>query len=146
MRVLKKNCQVMYYSLPIGTRPKYERDEDGQIKYITVDGKSIPKIMGGIETSYSKPVKFEASISGRLNELHAASYGVDQSSVYSEIMCLKNYLPLKYGMKVWRNNPVEYIIDESDGEPNPDSADYTVKGFMDEFLNYDWLLLQRNDS
>lgn len=146
MRVLEKNRQTMYYSLPCGTRKKYERNDDGTIKYIEIDGEIVPKSAGEIETKYSRPVQFKASLSGRLNELHAVAYGVDASSVYGEIMTLKGLLPLKYGMKIWRNSPIEYLIDEEDGEPNADTADYTVKGFMDEYLNYDWLLVQRVDA
>lgn len=146
MRTLRKNKQKMFYSVPSGTRDKYKKNPDGTIKTIEYKGKIIPESAGGYETSYSKPIEFVASISSKLNEMHAVSYGVDQSSIYSEVMVTKGMLPLKYGMKIWLHNDIEYLISEEDGEPNPDTADYTVKGIMDEFKDYDWLLLQRNDE
>lgn len=146
MRTLRKNKQKMYYSIPIGTRPKYVYDDDGNVKLVLVNGKYVPAKAGGYETKYSKPVEFMASISSRLNEMHAVSYGVDQSSIYSEINCVKGLIPMKYGMKIWRTNEIKYLIDEEDGEPNPDTADYTVRGVLPEFKDFDWLLLQRNDT
>ena len=42
MRSLKKNKQKLYYSLYSEEIPVYERDGDGNIKYIEVDGKQEP--------------------------------------------------------------------------------------------------------
>ena len=136
----------MYYSIPSGIRDKYNKDKDGNVKFVEVDGMLVPSSAGGKETSYSEPIKFMASISSKLNELHAEAYGVSQSDIYSEICLIKGQIPLKYGMKIWLHNPIEFLISEENGEPNVDSADYTVKGFMNEFIDYDYILLQRNDS
>lgn len=145
MRTLRKNRQKMYYSIPVGNGKAYERDKNGNIKYTTMpDGTVVPISKGGLETEYSTPVEFSACITSRLNEMHSASYGVSQSSIYSELCVRKGYMPLKYGMKIWKESEIKWII--PDKVPNPDSADFTVNGFMSEFLDYDYLLLQRTDK
>ena len=42
MRTLNRNKQKMYYSLQDGTSPVYMTDDDGNVKYIEVDGEQIP--------------------------------------------------------------------------------------------------------
>lgn len=146
MRANLRNKQKMYCSLYIGEVPVYELDEDGNpiVEYITDEGVVIYRDTGTKKPIYGKPFEIWASISSKLNELHARAYGVDQSSVYSEIMVEKNIVKLEYGTKIWKNSPIQWE-DEESGRPNVDSSDYTVKGILDEFLNFDWFLLQRNN-
>lgn len=145
MRTLRKNKQKMNYSLYVNSSVVYELDENGNkiIDYVDEEGNVYYRETGTIEPHYDTPVEFWASISSRLNELHAREYGVDQSSVYSEICCDKGQLPLEYGAKIWRISEIEY---NEDGTVDESTSDYTVKGILDEFLDYDWYLLQRNNK
>lgn len=145
MRTLEKNKQKMKYSLYIDSATEYALDENGQkiVDGYYPDGSPIYREVGTLNAHYDVPVDFKANISGKLNEAHAKEYGVDQSSIYAEIMCLKGQLPFVYGTKVWKDNPVVWE-DEENKIPQADSADYTVKGVLTEFANYDWFLLQRN--
>lgn len=170
-RMARINKQNMYYSLYSGTVPVYERDENGFIIYIDVDGESVPVEAGTQEARYEMPVAFTANISSELNEMHIKAWGVDQSSIYSEIVCQKNYLPLEVGAIIWRTSPITYdSVDDqflSDGNgsyigisggdtylvtnsgeliPHQASADYTVVGIRTEGLTEDWYLLQKNSS
>lgn len=142
MRVLQKNKQRMFYSLYTQSTPVYEKDENGETKYIEVDGEQVPIEVGTKEPHYGKPVEFYANISSKLNELHAREWGVDQSSIYSTLVVPKGYLPLIAGMLIWRTTPIEWE-DEENEIPDSTSADYTVCGIMDEGLTTDSLLLQR---
>lgn len=164
------NKQNMYYSLYSGTFPVYEKDEDGFPLYIEVDGERVPVEAGTQEARYSTPVPFRANINSELNEMHVRAWGVDQSSIYSEIVCQKDYLPLEIGAIIWRQSPIEFesaenqwITDEGDryivlktddyivannGQkiPRQSSADYTVVGIRTEGLTEDWFLLQKASS
>lgn len=56
--MLDINKQKMAYSLQNVRVPIYDTDEDGNIKYITVDGVKVPVDTGEYTTGYSKPVFF----------------------------------------------------------------------------------------
>ncbi len=122
----------MFYALFDERREVYELDDEGEkiVDFVKPDGTEVYRTTGTMQDYYKTPEPFRASISSQLNELHALSYGVDQSSVYST--------------KIWRENPIKWI-DEEEGIPDQSSADYTVKGKLTEYLNFDWYLLQRNN-
>ena len=169
-RMARINKQNMFYSLYSGTFPVYETDEDGFPLYIEVDGEQVPVEAGTQEAHYSVPVPFSAVISSELNEMHVRAWGVDQSSIYAEIVCQKDYLPLEIGAIIWRQSPIEFestenqrVTDEgdryividvndyivaNDGQkiPRQSSADYTVVGIRTEGLTEDWYLLQKASS
>lgn len=145
MRTLRKNRQAMFYSLYKSAEPIYETDEDGNIKYMEIDGVQVPIEVGTREAHYDTPVEFKANIHSELNEMHLKSYGVDQSSIYSEIIVEKGKLPLKIGTIIWRESEIIYE-DEEQTTPKQSSADYTVKGVMTEALHEDYYLLQRNST
>lgn len=145
MRMPRRDKQDMYYALSNGTTKEYQRDAQGNIEYITVDGVQVPVSTGKEVISYATPVPFKASISSELNEMHIKSYGVDQSSIYSEIACRKGYLPLKIGAIIWRTTEIEWE-DADHTIPQASSSDYTVVGLMDEGLTEDFFLLQRNSN
>jgi len=147
MRTLKKNKQKMFYALYKGAETVYELDDNGNkiIDYVDEDGNVYYRESGTEQLVYNEPIEFKASISSNLNEMHAREYGVDKSSIYSEITCEKGYLPLEYGSKIWRTSNVEWI-DEELKIPDVSSSDYTVMGILDEFQDYDFYLLQRNNK
>ena len=135
----------MYYPLYKSEETVYETDEYGNIKYMEIDGVQVPIEVGTREAHYDTPVEFKANIHSELNEMHLKSYGVDQSSIYSEIIVEKGKLPLKIGTIIWRESEIIYE-DEEQTTPKQSSADYTVKGVMTEALHEDYYLLQRNST
>ena len=145
LRTCQKNKQEMLYSNILEIVPEYQKDENGNITYIDADGEKIPIPTGTKKPIYSKPVRFTASISSKLNELQMKSWGVDQSAIHSQLIVKKGYLPINIGSVVWRTNKILWE-DEEKQIPNGSSADYTCKGLMLEGLHEDYYLLQRNSS
>lgn len=139
MRVLAKNKQKMYYAHFVSATTEYE-EEAGEVQYIETSVGLVPIEIGSVKDHYDMPVEFFANISSELNKLHATTYGVDQSSIYSELCVSKDYVPLTIGDLIWRMSAVEY---GEDGYPLEDSADYKVMGLMTEGIHEDYYLLQR---
>lgn len=145
MRQPKRDKQVMYYSLFTESTVEYQTDDDGNIEFIDVDGELVPITLGEIKSHYGEPTRFKSSINSKLNPLRMKAWGVDQSSIWSEILVRKDYLPLQVGSLVWRESKVEWE-DEARKIPMASSADYTVMGIMTEDLHTDSFLLQRNSA
>jgi hypothetical protein len=135
----------MKYSLFNSSTPEYERDEQGNIVYTEVNGQQVPVETGEEIPAYATPVDFKASISSELNEMHVKSYGVDQSSIYAELVTEKNLVPITVGTLIWVKSPVEWE-DVGQTIPKAESADYTVVGLMDENMYCDMYLLQRKSN
>ena len=154
--MLKINQQEMAYSLIGEEVPEYETDENGNIKYdgytdddgnfipyLDEDGNKIPLPTGGMTTSYEKPEKFKASINNKLDEVLVKEFGIDNSTLYAQIVADKGALPLTVGSLVWKRSEVKYKDDDKTIVDSL-SADYTVKGVADEGLTADLFLLQKN--
>lgn len=149
MRTCQKNKQKMFYALYAKSEIVYELDENGNkiVDYVDSEGNEYYRESGTNRDIYHTPVEFYASISGNLNEVQAREYGLDQTSIYSKLCTTKGLLPaeLSFGTKIWKNNEIKWL-DSAQTIPDPDTADYTIKGILDEFLGHDWFLLQRNNS
>lgn len=57
MRNLRKNQQRLQYATYSDQITIYERDEDGNIIYVDIDGEQVPSIAGEI-AGYNEPVIF----------------------------------------------------------------------------------------
>lgn len=141
--MLEINKQKMAYALLGEKVPIYETDDDGNIKYITVDGKEVPVETGEHETGYGKPVTFYASINNKLDDVLAKEFGIDQSSNYAQIVADKDVLPLYVGSLIWKKSTIGYK-DMANSIIDANTADYTVMGVADEGLTVDLFLLQKN--
>lgn len=137
--MLDINKQKMKYSKQGEKVTIYDRDENGNIKYIEVDGEKIPIVLR--ETvGFSDPVTFSANISNKLSEVLVKEFGIDDSSSYCQIVTNKGYLPIKAGDIIWKKSDVGR---DSDGLVDDKTADYVVKGVADEGLTVDLFLLQK---
>ena len=138
--MLDINRQKMFYSKQIGQVPVYDTDEDGNLKYITVDGNKVPIETGEYTTGYDMPIQFHSSISNKLSESLIKEFGVDNSTNFVQIVDDKGKLPLSVGDLGWKKSAVQYkaaMVDKT-------SCDYIVKGVADEGLTVDLFLLQKN--
>lgn len=150
-RLAKKNKQNMYYSLSLGEQTVYDYDDDGnKIPVRDFSGEVILDEEGNVvysesgkETQYGEPIPFSANISGHLSKLKLMAYGVDESAVWAELTCPKGKYPFQIGTLVWRNTEPGYLEDRPD-VIDPRTSDYTIMGIMDEALEADFYLLQRN--
>lgn len=141
MRLLRKNMQPMKYSLQDGRVPIYERDENGDIVYIEVDGQKIPVETGEYETGYSAPVDFMGNISMSGGEAEAKEFGMDIGDFDAVIVLEKDAVPLTETSIIWHASPVKYK-DEQNTIVDSKSADYAVKR-VSPSLNFTKVLLQR---
>lgn len=141
MRLLRKNKQKMKYSLQVGEVPIYERDEDGNIIYIEVDGQKVPVETGETEIGYSNPVEFMGNIAMSGGEAEAKSFGVDISEYDAVLLMEKDKIPIDETSLIWHMSEVEYI-DEQNTVVDRKSADYSIKRVQPS-LNFTRYLLKR---
>lgn len=141
MRLLRKNMQPMKYSLQDGRVPIYERDENGDIVYIEVDGQKIPVETGEYETGYSAPVDFMGNISMSGGEAEAKEFGMDIGDFDAVIVLEKDAIPISETSIIWHTSPVKYK-NEQNTIVDSKSADYAVKR-VSPSLNFTKVLLQR---
>lgn len=141
MRLLRKNMQPMKYSLQDGRVPIYERDENGDIVYIEVEGKKVPVETGEYETGYSSPVDFMGNISMSGGEAEAKEFGMDIGDFDAVIVLEKDAVPITETSIIWHTSPVKYK-DEQNTIVDSKSADYAVKR-VSPSLNFTKVLLQR---
>ena len=129
--------------MPTGNKiPVYERDEDGNIKHMFIDGVAVPVESGEYEPEYSKPVQFFNGIAGKLSKSVMKAFGIDDSSTYAQMDALANEYPFGKGTYIWRKSEIQYkdadktIVDVS-------SADYIIENVLDEGIQFWNYLLQR---
>lgn len=139
---LKKNKQKLHYALFKGQMPIYQKDEDGNIIYIDVDGELIPVETGETKPCYYKPVLFYSNISMSGGDAEAREFGIDESE-YSAIMITgKEELPLKTDSVIWFETEPD-PIERPDGNFDMRPCDYQIVK-ISESLNYVKYVLQKN--
>ncbi len=141
MRLLEKNKQDLKYALQVGEVPIYERDEEGNIIYIEVDGQKVPVETGETEVGYAKPVDFRGNIAMSGGEAEAKSFGVDISEYDAILLMEKDRIPIDETSLIWHMSEVKYA-DEQNTIVDKKSADYTVKRVQPS-LNFTRYLLKR---
>lgn len=144
MRALNRNKQKMLYSLQTGrSTPIYEKDEQGNTKYITVDGREVPVESGEYEPEYTEPTEFMANINSTLTEAFIRVFGVEDSVDKATIVCSKGALPFAVGTRIWRKSSVKYKDPANGLGVDANTADYEVMATNDEALNEDAFLLKK---
>ena len=133
--------QPMKYALQEGRVPIYERDENGDIVYIEVEGKKVPVETGEYETGYSAPVDFMGNISMSGGEAEAKEFGMDIGDFDAVIVLEKDAILITETSIIWHTSPVKYK-DEQNTIVDSKSADYAVKR-VSPSLNFTKVLLQR---
>ncbi len=141
MRLLEKNKQDLKYALQVGEVPIYERDEEGNIIYIEVDGQKVPVETGETEVGYAKPVDFRGNIAMSGGEAEAKSFGVDISEYDAILLMEKDRIPIDETSLIWHMSEVKYA-DEQNTIVDKKSADYTVKRVQPS-INFTRYLLKR---
>lgn len=140
MRVGRINKQKMYYSLQGERVPIYERNPDGTIKYITVDGVLVPVETGEYEIGYAVPVMFYANISTS-GEADVNEYGLSISDYDAVIVLPKNAIPITETSLIWHRSTIGYK-DTDQTIVDPNTADYRVVSVKDS-LNASKYVLKR---
>ena len=125
MRTLAKNKQKMYYALQSGEVPIYETDEDGNIKYITIDGEQVPVETGEYELGYSEPIEFFGNIALSGGDSEVVEYGIDTSAYDATLVTDKGAVPLTETSLIWFQSEVGYK-DTAKTIVDGNTADYRV--------------------
>lgn len=140
MRLLEKNKQNLKYALQVGEVPIYERDEDGNIIYIEVDGQKVPVETGETEVRYSNPIDFRGNIAMSGGEAEAKSFGVDISEYDAVLLMEKDRIPIDETSLIWHMSEVKHADEQNIVDRK--SADYTIKRVQPS-LNFTRYLLKR---
>lgn len=122
MRSLKKNQQRLQYATYSDQIKIYERDENGEIVYVDVDGIRTPVIISE-QAGYNNPVSFYANIALSSGEAEAKEYGVNASDYEAVIVTSQMDLPITETSIIWWNTIPKY---DSAGMIDGDSADFKV--------------------
>jgi hypothetical protein len=122
MRTLRRNSQKLYYSLLSGERPVYERDENGNVQYIDVDGRQIAIETGETDLSYSAPLEFMGNLSMSSGESKELEYGLNLSD-YNAVLITSTNLPIDETSLIWANTKPTI---NPDGTADKNTADYHV--------------------
>jgi len=143
MRTLRRNKQMLYYSLQSSEKqPIYETDDDGNIVYYEDDeGNQIPIETGEYEYTYSTPVSFLTNISMGGSDTQQEVYGVDMSSYDATLLVERDSLPIDETSLIWFETEPTY---KDDGKTILDeqTADYTVVKIVDS-LNFTTVVLKK---
>jgi hypothetical protein len=103
----------------------YERDSDGNIRTITVDGEQVPVPTGEKEILYTKPVEFSSGVAMGGGDAEAKGYGLSVTDYNATCVCPKNAYPIAEGALIWDKSEIVYK-DAEKTIPEPTSADYMV--------------------
>lgn len=162
MRQLRKNRQVLYYSLYMGEIPIYaytEKEltaESGE-SMLTQDGHNIISdcplttgvdgepyyVIDSTKDRYSTPVKFKANISFDSGETKMAEYGLNPSDYNAIISADKGKLPFDERTLIWFESELEF---DKEGNIKPESADYRVIAIRTSLNEQRFILKKRVDD
>lgn len=122
MRSLERNKQKLYYATYHDKTVVYERDENGNIVYVDIDGTQVPVEISTNNAGYSAPIEFRANVSAGKGDSESSVFGI--SLDYTRVISTTDKkLPITNTSLIWIETvPVLNI----DGSANADSADYTV--------------------
>lgn len=136
MRSLKKNRQKLYFATYSEEIKVYQRDENGNIVYVYVDGEKIPIEIGTV-AGYNEPVIFNANIAMSGGEAEAREYGFDIGSYEAVLVTTDKSLPITETSRLWHTTVPKI---NTDGTVDGDSADYSVLAVKPSINSVKYLL------
>ena len=125
MMMLNSNKQRLYYALQDKEVPIYERDSDGNIVYVEVDGEQIPVETGETELGYGQPTPFFANIAFGSNETTAQEFGINLADYDAQIVMSKGEIPITETSILWYETRPRTMPEDS-SIADKDSRDYEV--------------------
>ena len=130
MRDLERNKQTLYYALYGAKIIEYEKDDDGNIIYVDIDGVQVP-IEKSVKIGYSAPVELDANISAGKGDSETAVFGTSLDFTRTISTCDMT-VPIKQTSLVWYET---IPVLNTDGTANKDSADYSIAAPIARSLN-----------
>ena len=129
----------MWYALRDTEIPVYERDENGNVIYIDVDGVQVAVEAGGTDTGYGSLTEFYGNIAMSGGESQAAEFGLDLSQYSAVLVVPRGLLPIDETSVIWHTTEPKI---NGDGMVDEHTADYTVVKCSPS-INVDKYILQK---
>lgn len=157
MRTLRKNQQFMKYALQIGEVPKFETDENGNIRYevytdsdgnefpiLDENGNKIPMFTGEYEMLYGEPIEFMGNIAMSGGEAEAVEYGLSIEQYSAVIVAERGAIPISEGAIIWYASEPKYKYNGD--EVSVDINDQTIHGKFAERTSADFQVVKKSTS
>ena len=138
LRSLKKNRQRLFYATYSNSIIVYEKDENGNIVHVEVDGSLIP-VIEKEKAGYNNPISFYANISAAKGTSDSEVFGV--SLDYTKTISTSDMdLPISETSLIWFETEPTY---NDDGTVNEASADYSVAAVARSLNNVVYAIKKR---
>lgn len=142
VRMPRANMENFFYSLYQEKTTEYKTDADGNVIYVTVNGKQKP-IERELPAHYTDPKSFKASITMRGGNVEAVEFGVDVSNYSAIITTPKGMLDITETSIIWHKSKPKY---KKDGSVDESSADYRVIKCTSSLYYDRFVLAQRTNN
>ena len=139
VRLPEANKQKFYYATWAEKSTEYQRDENGYIKYVSVNGKDRP-IEKVVPAHFSNPIMFEASINMGGKYAEAVEFGVDKSAYSAVLTTPKGLVNITETSIIWHETEPTF---DSDGYVDEASCDYHVVKKTTSILYDRYILAKR---
>lgn len=142
IRLPRANKQKFYYAVYAEKTTEYKKDADGNIIYVTVNGKQVPEEKV-LPAHYNDPVPFEASMNMGGGSAEITEFGIDVGEYSAVLTTPKGYVNITETSLIWHETAPTFktsggnrIVDES-------SADYHVAKVRSSLLYDRYLIVKR---
>lgn len=132
------NQQEFYFANWQEKETEYQKDENGNILYVEVNGTNRP-IEKEVPAHFSTPIKFKASINMGGGNAVAREFGIDESKYSATLITPKNLVNITNTSIIWYTSEPTY---DANGIVDETSCDfYVVK--VSKSLLYDRYVLAK---
>jgi hypothetical protein len=121
VRLPQANKQKFYYANWYEKSTEYQTDEDGNVKYVLVNGRERP-IEKVVPAHFSQPVEFEASINMGGRNAESVEYGIDVSGYSAILTTPKGLFDITETSIIWHTSEPKL----KDGYADETTCDYHV--------------------
>ena len=139
VRLPDANKQKMLYATWSEKSTEYQKDENGNIKYVSVNGKDRP-IEKVIPAHFSNPIMFEASINMGGKYAEAVEFGIDKGAYSAVITTPKDLVNITETSIIWYESEPTF---DGDGYVDESSCDYHVVKKTTSILYDRYILAKR---
>lgn len=138
VRLPEANKQKFYYATWAEKSTEYQRDENGDVIYVSVNGKDRP-LEKVIPAHFSPPIEFEASINMGGKQVEAVEFGIDASSYSAIITTPKGMFDITETSIIWHTSEPTL----KDGYADETTCDYHVVKKSTSILYDRYILAKR---
>ena len=138
VRLPDANKVKLFYATWAEKSTEYQRDENGNIKYVSVNGKDRP-IEKVVPAHFSNPIMFEASINMGGKYAENVEFGIDASAYTAVITTPKDLVNITETSIIWHTSEPQF----KDGYVDETSCDYHVVKKTTSILYDRYILAKR---